>query len=89
MIAILSGAGRQLLAHWPAIMAWFLAGTLANWAMIQLAAWVGAYSALGGALLLPLAILARLVSYVAMFLVVRDGMNMPSGSMLIDHAGQD
>jgi len=74
MIAILSGAGRQLLAHWPAIMAWFLAGTLANWAMIQLAAWVGAYSALGGALLLPLAILARLVSYVAMFLVVRDGM---------------
>jgi hypothetical protein len=74
VIAILTGAGRQLLAHWPAIMAWFLVGTLVNWAVIQLAGWVGAYSALGGALLLPLAILARLVSYVAMFLVVRDGM---------------
>lgn len=74
MIAILTGAGRQLLAHWPAIIAWFLAGTLVNWAVIQFAGWVGAYSALGGALLLPLAILARLVSYVAMFLVVRDGM---------------
>lgn len=74
MIAILTGAGRQLLAHWPAIIAWFLAGTLVNWGVIELAAWVGVYSALGGALLLPLAILARLVSYVAMFLVVRDGM---------------
>ncbi|GAA1924226.1 hypothetical protein GCM10009775_15700 [Microbacterium aoyamense] len=74
MIAILTGAGRQLLAHWPPIVAWFLAGVLVNWAVIQVAGWVGAYSALGGALLLPLAILARLVSYVAMFLVVRDGM---------------
>jgi hypothetical protein len=74
VIAILAGAGRQLLAHWPAIMAWFLAGVLANYVLIQLAGTVGAYSAIGGALILPLAILARLVSYVAMFLVVRDGM---------------
>lgn len=55
-------------------MAWFLAGTLANYGVIQLAGWVGAYSAIGGALLLPVGVLARLISYVAMFLVVRDGM---------------
>ena len=41
---------------------------------IQLAGFVGAYSAIGGALLFPLAILARLVALVAMLLVLRDGM---------------
>lgn len=61
-------------AHWPALLAWFLAGALGNHLLIQLAALVGAFWATGGALLLPLAVLARLVSYVAMFLVVRDGM---------------
>lgn len=74
MIALLATAARQLLAHWPAIMAWFLAGTLANYGVIQLAGWVGAYTAIGGALLLPVGVLARLISYVAMFLIVRDGM---------------
>ncbi|WP_197281089.1 hypothetical protein [Microbacterium sp. No. 7] len=74
MIAIVSTAGRLLAAHWPAILAWFFAGVLANHLLLQLAGTVGAYSALGGALLLPLGILARVVSYVAMFLVVRDGM---------------
>lgn len=74
VIALLATAARQLLAHWPAIMAWFLAGTLANYGVIQVAGWVGAYTAIGGALLLPVGVLARLISYVAMFLIVRDGM---------------
>ncbi|AZS35439.1 hypothetical protein CVS47_00031 [Microbacterium lemovicicum] len=67
-------AGRLLLAHGPALLAWYLAGTLGRYLGIQLAGYVGGYTALGGILLLPLAILAKLVSLVAMFLVLRDGM---------------
>lgn len=66
--------GRLLAAHWPALIAWYLAGTLGRYLGIELAGFVGGYSALGGILLLPLAILAKLISVVAMFLVLRDGM---------------
>ncbi|WP_322409045.1 hypothetical protein [Microbacterium invictum] len=65
---------RLLAAHWPALLAWYLAGSLGRYLSIQLAGYVGGYTALGGILLLPLAILAKLVSVVAMFLVLRDGM---------------
>ncbi|RXZ73232.1 hypothetical protein [Agromyces albus] len=75
MLTVIAMTGRLLLAHWPALLAWFLGGILARYLVIELAGFVGAYSALGGTLLLPLAILARLVSFVAMFLVLRDGMN--------------
>lgn len=51
-----------------------LAGTLAHFLVLKLAAWVGARTAVGGILLLPVAALALLVAYVAMFLVLRDGM---------------
>lgn len=67
-------SGRLLAAHWPALVAWFLAGTLGRYIGIQLAGWVGGYTALGGLLILPLAILAKCVSVVAMFLVLRTGM---------------
>jgi hypothetical protein len=66
--------GRLLLAHWPALVAWFLAGTLGRYIGLEVAGFVGGYSALGGLLLLPVAILAKLVSVVAMFLVLRDGL---------------
>ncbi|MHC3000162.1 hypothetical protein OB08_13775 [Microbacterium sp. HJ5] len=66
--------GRLLAAHWPALVAWYLAGTLGRYLGIELAGFVGGYSALGGMLLLPLPILAKLISVVAMFLVLRDGM---------------
>lgn len=66
--------GRLVAAHWPALIAWFLAGTLARYAGLELAGYVGGYSAIGGILLLPLPILAKLISVVAMFLVLRDGM---------------
>ncbi|MEV5635346.1 hypothetical protein AB0K73_04490 [Agromyces sp. NPDC052230] len=74
VLTVISMTGRLLLAHWPALLAWFLAGILVRYLVIELAGFVGAFSALGGQLLLPLAILARLVSFVAMFLVLRDGM---------------
>jgi hypothetical protein len=67
-------AGRLLVRHWPALLAWYLAGTLGRYAFIELAGLVGGYTAIGGILILPLAILSKLISVVAMFLVLRDGM---------------
>ena len=60
--------------HWPALAAIYLAGTLTRYGAIQVAGFIGAYSAVAGALLFPLAILSRLVALVAMLLVLRDGM---------------
>lgn len=71
---MLQVAGRLLWRHWPALLAWYLGAILARYALIEMAGFVGAYSAVAGSLLLPLAILARLVALVAMFLVLRDGM---------------
>ncbi len=65
---------RLLVRHWPALVAWYLAGTLGRYVGLEVAGFVGGYTAIGGILLLPLAILAKLVSVVAMFLVLRDGM---------------
>lgn len=74
MIAALRTAGILLWRHWPALLALYLAGTLARYVTIQVAGFVGAYSAVAGALLFPLAILSRLVALVAMLLILRDGM---------------
>lgn len=74
MIAVLRVAGQLLWRHWPALLALYLAGTLGRYVALEVAGFVGAYSAIGGALLFPLAILARLVALVAMLLVLRDGM---------------
>jgi hypothetical protein len=79
VLTVTAVALRLLLAHWPALLAWFLGGILARYLVIELAGFAGAYSAIGGVLLLPLAILARLVSFVAMFLVLRDGMRRLGG----------
>lgn len=74
MIGILTRSARLFAAHWPALMAWMAAGTLGHYLVLELAALVGARTALGGILLLPLAALCLLVAYVATFLVLRDGM---------------
>lgn len=74
MIAVLARTARLLGAHWPALIAWFLGGTLAHFLVLKLASLVGARSAVGGILLLPVAALALLVGYVAMLLVLRGGM---------------
>ncbi|MFD6699942.1 MULTISPECIES: hypothetical protein [unclassified Microbacterium] len=60
--------------HWPALLAWYLAGTLAHYWVTALAGFVGAYSSVGGLLILPFAVLARLISLVGMLLVLRDGL---------------
>lgn len=74
MLTILRTAGGVLLRHWPALLAWYLGGIAVHYAIVQVAGVVGAHSATVGFLILPVAILARLVSFVAMFLVLRDGL---------------
>lgn len=60
--------------HWPALLAWHVAGVLGRYLAIRLAGTVGAYTSIGGFLLLPFAALAQLIAFVAMFMVVRDSM---------------
>ena len=74
MLSILSRTLRLVAARWPVLLAWFLAGWLLRYALIEVASYFGGTSALVGLLILPLAILARLGSYIAMFLVVRGEM---------------
>lgn len=74
MLAILTTTGRVLWRHWPAMLAWYLAGVLVHYVVTEIAGYIGAYSATLGFLVLPIGILARLVSLVAMFLVLRDGL---------------
>ncbi|WP_314094595.1 hypothetical protein [Microbacterium foliorum] len=62
---------RIVAGHWPALMAWYLGGEALHRVLIELAGFVGGHTTLGGLLLLPLAVAARLVSYVAMYLTVR------------------
>jgi len=74
VLQILTTAGRVLARHWPALLAWYLGGVGVHYLVVQIAGFIGAYTATVGFLVLPLAILARLISIVAMFLVVRDGL---------------
>lgn len=74
MIPLLAAISRVLVSRWPALLAWYLGGTLVHYFGIIGAAYAGATSAAFGFLLLPLAILAKLVAFVAMFLVVRDAL---------------
>jgi hypothetical protein len=63
--------GRVLAGHWPTLMAWYLGGEVVHRLVLQLAGTVGGHTTLGGLLILPIAVAARLVSYVAMYLSVR------------------
>jgi hypothetical protein len=74
VLSIVTRTLRLVAARWPVLLAWFLAGWLARYLLIEVAAYFGATSALLGFLILPLAILARLGSYIAMFLVLRGSM---------------
>jgi len=74
VLDVLRTAGRLLWRHWPVLLAFYLGAILARYGVIEVAGWVGSYSAVAGSLLLPIAILVRLVALVAMFLVLRDGM---------------
>ncbi|KAF2411822.1 hypothetical protein B1729_18260 [Microbacterium sp. B35-04] len=79
VLDVLRTAGRLLWRHWPVLLAWYAAGVLGRYVVIEAAGFVGAYNAVAGSLLLPLAVLSRLVALVAMLLVVRDGMRRLDG----------
>lgn len=64
-------AFRALARRWPELLAWYLAGWAARLMLIQFAGWAGASNSLVGLSILPLAVLARLASYIGMFLVLR------------------
>ncbi|OUE09438.1 hypothetical protein CMsap09_10880 [Clavibacter michiganensis] len=86
MSTVLTRTLRLVAARWPALLAWYLAGWLGHYLLIQLAAELGARSALAGLLVLPLAILARLGAFIAMFLVLRDELPAFAGAAA---AGRD
>ena len=52
MLTVLARAARLLGAHWPALLAWILGGTLVHFLALKLAAFVGAGSAVGGIIVL-------------------------------------
>jgi len=74
MLRSLGGIGRILALTWPALLAWYLGGLLVRALVIAVAAPIGPESPLAALLIVPIAALARLVSYVGMFLAVRRGM---------------
>lgn len=59
------------LRYWPQLAACYLLGLLVRRATIELAAWAGHDNDWWASLIMPMAGLARLGSYVAMFLVLR------------------
>ncbi|MGB3229553.1 MAG: hypothetical protein WA944_06495 [Mycobacterium sp.] len=61
------------LRYWPQLAACYLLGFLGRQGAIELAAWAGHDDKLWASLIMPLAGMARLGSYVAMFLVLRSG----------------
>jgi hypothetical protein len=71
---LLVTTGRVIARSWPALLAWFLAGWTIRLLLIQLAGGLGNDSGVVGFLVLSLAVLVRLASYVGMFLVVRSGL---------------
>lgn len=75
---MLATIGRALAQHWPALLALHLGGVLTRYVLIEIAGWVGSYTAVGGLLILPLAVLARLAAFVGMFLVLRSSLRQLS-----------
>lgn len=73
MLHIVTGTFRLYAGRWPALVAFFLAGWIANYLLIRFAGFVANIDPLYGQLVLPLAVLVRVASYVAMFLVLRPG----------------
>lgn len=75
MRTIVTDTARLLVRNLPALMVFFLAGWALNYLLIRFAGYVANIDPLLGELVLPLAVLVRIASYVAMFLVLRPGKN--------------
>ena len=80
---------RALGRKWPELLAWFLAGWAVRLMLIQFAGWAGDIDSLLGFLILPLAVLARLASYIGMFLVVRSELNRYERLEAVAKSGDD
>lgn len=74
MLAAGRNTVRLLATYGPLLVACYLAGMLLHHLFIQLAGFVGAWAEELGTLLLPLAVLARLLALVAMLVVLREGL---------------
>jgi hypothetical protein len=74
VFAVLTRTLRLAATRWPPLLAWFLAGWILHFLAIRFAATVGAIDGFYGLLVLPVAVLARLGSYVAMLMVLRDAL---------------
>lgn len=72
--SVVSRAGWLAAIAWPRLLAWFLLGWGLRLAALRLAALAAVHSPLWGLLILPLAVVARLGSYIAMFWVLRDAL---------------
>jgi hypothetical protein len=68
---VLKTVGRAIVQCWPMLLAWFFAGWLGHTALVRLAGWAGNFESLWGLLILPLAVVVKLASYVGMFLALR------------------
>lgn len=66
---------RILAIAWPRMLAWYLLGEVVRSAVIQVAAPLAGTSKVLAMLLVPIAILARLIAYLGMFLAARDAMS--------------
>lgn len=71
---MLRTVGSLILSHGPLLVAIYVAGTLLQYVAIEAFGFVGAYSAVVGALLFPLVVVIRLVALVTMLLVLRSGL---------------
>lgn len=73
------------LRYWPQLAACYLLGVLGRRGAIELAAWAGYDNDVWASLIMPLAGMARLGSYVAMFLVLRSGVGVLAREALFAH----
>ncbi|WEO75793.1 hypothetical protein BJQ94_10385 [Cryobacterium sp. SO2] len=74
MFSIVTSTLRLAASRWPVLLALYLAGWLARYLVIEVAAVAGTTDALAAFLIMPVAILTRLASFIGMFLVLRAGM---------------
>ena len=74
MLAVLRTWGRVLIMHGPALVAAYVIGHTAHYILIWVSGFVGAYSSFALVLVAPLAVLSKLLAFVAMMLITRDSL---------------
>lgn len=72
MVSLRRTWGRVLLMLWPALMACFLIGHVAHYVLLWFGGYMGTLGSVPFILFAPLAVLARLLTFVAMLLITRN-----------------